>query len=158
MMQPGAFSPQNRRVGAALSRGALFVLFLGALTAKATGQTTMERLAPSKLGAENSVVGKATAHKKPEAPKAKPRAPAPTPPAPIAVTQPPRRSSSEGVTVVKPPLKASPPPDTSVPPPKLPPAPREKMHACAIQWSKLKLETQKSLPMWRDFASQCLTR
>jgi hypothetical protein len=45
-----------------------------------------------------------------------------------------------------------------VPPPRLPPAPREKMHACADEWAKLKMETRGTPPMWRDFAGECLTR
>jgi hypothetical protein len=40
----------------------------------------------------------------------------------------------------------------------LPRAPRERMHACAVEWAKLKLETKAALPAWRDFAAKCLTR
>jgi hypothetical protein len=40
----------------------------------------------------------------------------------------------------------------------LPPASREKMHACADEWMKLKLETRGPLPLWRAFAGECLTR
>lgn len=49
------------------------------------------------------------------------------------------------------------PVDTSVPPPSLPRASREKMRACADEWKKMKLE-KSGLPMWRDFATSCLTR
>jgi len=55
-------------------------------------------------------------------------------------------------------LPAPAPPDTSMPPPRLPPASREKMRACAVEWAKLKLETHGPLPLWRDFAGECLTR
>src|SRR5271165_28768 len=41
--------------------------------------------------------------------------------------------------VRKAPLASLPPPDTAKPPPRLPEAPREKMRACALEWSKLKL-------------------
>ncbi len=58
----------------------------------------------------------------------------------------------------KAPLPAPPPPDTSAPPPRLPAASREQMHACADQWTKLKLETRGPLPLWRAFAEECLTR
>jgi hypothetical protein len=54
-------------------------------------------------------------------------------------------------------LPVPPPPDTSAPPPRLPPASREKMHACADEWAKLKLETRGPLRLWRDFAGECLT-
>jgi hypothetical protein len=50
------------------------------------------------------------------------------------------------------------PPDTSAPPPRLPSASREKMRACAVEWTKLKMETRGPLPLWRDFAGECLTR
>jgi hypothetical protein len=40
----------------------------------------------------------------------------------------------------------------------LPPASRETMHACAVEWAKLKLESRGPLPIWRDFAGECLTR
>jgi len=53
---------------------------------------------------------------------------------------------------------ALPPPDTSKPPPLLPQASREKMHECAEEWAKLKMETRGPLPMWRDFANKCLKR
>ena len=58
----------------------------------------------------------------------------------------------------KAPLAALPPPDTTRPPPRLPEAPREKMRACALEWSKLKLEAHDPMPLWRDFGAQCLKR
>jgi len=51
-----------------------------------------------------------------------------------------------------------PPPDLSKPPPMLPVASRERMRACADEWSKLKMESKEQPPLWRDFASKCLTR
>lgn len=58
----------------------------------------------------------------------------------------------------KAPLATLPPPDTTRPPPRLPEAPREKMRACALEWSKLKLEAHDPMPLWRDFGAQCLKR
>jgi hypothetical protein len=40
----------------------------------------------------------------------------------------------------------------------LPRAPRERMRACAEEWDKLKRTTKANLPMWREFATRCLTR
>jgi hypothetical protein len=60
--------------------------------------------------------------------------------------------------VRKAPLASLPPPDTAKPPPSLPEAPREKMRACALEWSKLKLEAKNPMPLWRDFGAQCLKR
>ncbi len=58
----------------------------------------------------------------------------------------------------KAPLAALPPPDTTRPPPRLPEAPRDKMRACALEWSKLKLQAHDPMPLWRDFGAQCLKR
>ena len=85
----------------------------------------------------------------------------PAPPRTLALPSSPRRPAHEpqsDAAVVKPTLPVLPPPDVSKPPPRLPPASRERMHACAAQWSKLKLEGQGPLPMWREFAGKCLTR
>ncbi len=73
------------------------------------------------------------------APAAAPKAPPPAALAPV----PPHTSA---------------PVDTSQPPPSLPRAPREKMRACAEEWDKMKRESNSGLPMWRDFATDCLTR
>ena len=73
-----------------------------------------------------------------------------------AVQSPPRALRDEKVG--KAPLAKLPPPDTATPPPRLPDASREKMRACAIEWSKLKLEARNPLPLWRDFGAKCLTR
>ena len=56
------------------------------------------------------------------------------------------------------PPQTPPPVDTSQPPPTLPRAPREKMRACAEEWDRMKRESKDGLPMWRDFATGCLTR
>lgn len=56
------------------------------------------------------------------------------------------------------PPQAPPAVDSSQPPPTLPRAPREKMRACAEEWDRMKRESKEGLPMWRDFATQCLTR
>jgi hypothetical protein len=55
-------------------------------------------------------------------------------------------------------LPPLPPIDTSTPPPTLPRASRERMRACAEEWAKLKRGANANLPMWRDFATGCLTR
>jgi len=73
-----------------------------------------------------------------------------------AVQTRPRPAREENVR--KAPLASLPPPDPARPPPRLPEAPREKMRACAIEWSKLKLEARDPMPLWRDFAAQCLKR
>lgn len=57
-----------------------------------------------------------------------------------------------------PPPQAPPPVDASQPPPSLPRASREKMRACAEEWDRMKRESKDGLPMWRDFATDCLTR
>ncbi len=55
-------------------------------------------------------------------------------------------------------LPPLPPVDTSTPPPLLPRASRERMRACAEEWEKMKRATKTTLPMWREFATGCLTR
>jgi len=83
-------------------------------------------------------------------------------------TRPPTAPSTPGVKppqTAKPPFEealpspqAPPPVDTTRPPPSLPRAPRQKMRACAEEWQLIKGESKGSLPMWRDFATECLTR
>lgn len=102
---------------------------------------------------------KAAAKAKPLAPTTKPAPPPATPQAvtPQAVTPAPvHPGRQEGAA--KPALSELPPLDTSTPPPKLPPAAREKMHACAIEWMKVRQQARAPWPMWRDFATGCLTR
>ena len=82
---------------------------------------------------------------KPQAPAAAPRAeqtPAPIIPAPIITKKP----------------APLPPVDTSKPPPMLPRASRAQMHDCADEWRAMKMAKSEGLPMWRQFAMQCLTR
>jgi hypothetical protein len=55
-------------------------------------------------------------------------------------------------------LAPLPPPDVSAPPPLLPRASRERMRACAEEWEKKKRGATAPLPMWREFATGCLTR
>ncbi len=101
-----------------------------------------------------------------EAKKKKDNAPAPAerkPPSHIAPSHvAPREPKNDAARVQgappKTPLPVPPPPDTSAPPPRLPAASREKMHACADEWTKLKFETRGPLPLWRAFAGECLTR
>jgi hypothetical protein len=82
-----------------------------------------------------------------------PRRPAP-PQAPEADAPP----NAGGKPAPPPPSTNLPPLDTSVPPPMLPRAPRERMRVCAGEWEKRKLEAKAGLPLWRDFATRCLTR
>ena len=82
---------------------------------------------------------------KPQAPAATPQAeqtPAPIVPAPIITKKP----------------APLPPVDTSKPPPMLPRASRAQMHGCADEWRAMKMAKSEGLPMWRQFAMQCLTR
>lgn len=78
----------------------------------------------------------------------------------LAPDKPPPTPSVGAPTPVSAPRKFPPLPplDTSLPPPSLPRAPREKMRACAEEWEKMKRATKTGLPMWRDFATGCLTR
>jgi hypothetical protein len=78
------------------------------------------------------------------------RAPNEAPPAPSATVEAPHLRSA--------PLSELPPLDLSIPPPTLPRATRSKMHGCALEWEKLKLEGRTGALMWRDFAGKCLTR
>jgi hypothetical protein len=32
------------------------------------------------------------------------------------------------------------------------------MRACAVEWTQRKMDAGKKLPLWRDFAAECLTR
>jgi hypothetical protein len=32
------------------------------------------------------------------------------------------------------------------------------MRACAEEWDQMKRESKEGLPMWRDFATECLAR
>lgn len=112
--------------------------------------------APSKSTAQRSgaTPRKSSAKAAAPPPSAKQRAPAkvtdPTtakaapasPPAPPAQTR----------------LAPLPPVDTSTPPPVLPRASRERMRACAEEWEKKKRASTSALPMWREFATGCLTR
>lgn len=70
------------------------------------------------------------------------------------VPQTPRAPSVDALS----PPRTPPPVDISQPPPTLPRAPREKMRACAEEWDRMKRESKDGLPMWRDFATECLTR
>ncbi len=40
----------------------------------------------------------------------------------------------------------------------LPPAPRQRIHACGLEWEKMKMAGQTIDKSWRDFAEICLTR
>ncbi|HXY57716.1 MAG TPA: hypothetical protein VEH76_03965 [Methylocystis sp.] len=89
----------------------------------------------------------------------------PTPPSNAAPphAQPEKKPLPKAAPVVRtPPHPAQrvviPPPDLSMPPPELPAAPREKMRACADEWTQFKAAHSDPLPMWRDFAVKCLTR
>lgn len=82
---------------------------------------------------------------------------APNAPAPAARMSPPAPTPPVQGPTPKP-LSPEQPIDTSKPPPSLPRASRERMRACADEWSAMKRKTRTGLPMWRDFATECLTR
>jgi len=87
----------------------------------------------------------------------RPAPPTPTPTIRPNLTPPQREGSASSPAAPKI-LTPEPPIDTSVPPPLLPRASRERMRACAEEWDELKRNTKVGLPMWREFASKCLTR
>ncbi|KAF2991754.1 hypothetical protein OGR47_08410 [Methylocystis sp. MJC1] len=99
--------------------------------------------APAK-GAKKPAVTKSGASKPSEA--TTPQGAAKQPPAPAAP------QTDEGAALPTPPL------DTSAPPPMLPRASRERMRACAEEWEKHKRVSRAAVPLWRDFATECLTR
>lgn len=109
--------------------------------------------------AQSSPEGKEKIQGKPkpsEKSQASSRAAAPKAPPVVAA---PARSAPVARSPAQPSQRAAfPPPDLSKPPPMLPVASREKMRACAEEWSKLKVEQKEPLPLWRDFANKCLTR
>jgi hypothetical protein len=57
-----------------------------------------------------------------------------------------------------PPPVALPPIDPSIPPPTLPRASRSAMRRCALEWNSMKRSGHTGPPMWREFATKCLTR
>lgn len=90
-------------------------------------------------------------------PVAKPKTAHPPPPrrpAPAAPVTP----RTETPPVAAPAITDAPAVDTSHPPAMLPRAPRERMRACADEWEAKKRATKSGLPLWRDFATECLTR
>jgi hypothetical protein len=102
-----------------------------------------------------------------ETPRAAPPRPAafiPTPPRrppDLSPREPPRAASPERSEPSRPPLPppvALPPVDPSIPPPTLPRASREAMRRCALEWERMKREGHAGPPMWREFATKCLTR
>ncbi len=98
----------------------------------------------------------APAERKPQPHVAPSHAP---PPSHVAPREPKNDAAHvQGAPPPKAPLPVPPPPDTSLPPPRLPPASREKMHACADEWTKLKSEARGPLPLWRAFAGEFITR
>ncbi len=124
--------------------------------------TTTAEATNAKPGAGKTAPGKP----RDEAKKKKDNAPAPAerkpqphaPPSHVAPREPKDDAARVQGAPPKTRLPVPPPPDTSAPPPRLPPASREKMHACADEWAKLKLETRGPPPSWRAFAGECLTR
>jgi hypothetical protein len=136
---------------AAMRRAALVVSLL--MTGAPAVCSRAEAAPPVKLGAKpNSVrASKTMAQTKPR----KKQAPSPSP-----AQQPnsPRPGNTPAQEEPKQKLAPLPAPDTSSPPPQLPAAPRERMQECADEWSRMKMETQGQLPMWRNFAAKCLTR
>jgi hypothetical protein len=147
-----------------VARCAALAICLWTLDAGAFAQeTSVATSSPKVEGAKKS---QKKARTTPVEEKAKSEAPAsasrPTPPSVNATDGGPAvRAPSRPVReekAGKAPLATLPRPDTATPPPRLPDASREKMRACAIEWSKLKLEARNPMPLWRDFGSKCLTR
>ncbi|PPD43042.1 MAG: hypothetical protein CTY15_11100 [Methylocystis sp.] len=137
-------SPFASFVAATLLAGACLVPASG--SAQPPGKTTTAKSKISaqkttaKAGSKNTLApAKKTQQAKPQD-AAKPK-PAPPP----AQTEAPKLSPFQPV-------------DPSTPPPALPRASRERMRACAEEWEKKKMKTATGLPMWRDFATGCLTR
>lgn len=71
-----------------------------------------------------------------------------------AVKQPPAAPPADAGAALAP----LPPIDTSTPPPMLPRASRERMRICAEEWEKHKRASRAAQPLWRNFATECLTR
>jgi hypothetical protein len=111
----------------------------------------------SSLGAPKGVAKQAT---RPAAIPTPPRRPSNRPPTATAPSEPPAVSpeASRPVAPPLPPPAALPPVDLSVPPPTLPRASRQAMRRCALEWEKMKREGHVGAPMWREFATKCLTR
>lgn len=117
-----------------------------AARAPATTKTKPQKNAAAQK--PSPVAGQRPAPATPPTSKQGPPAKAPAPQAaPKAAAAPPRAK-----------LPPLPPIDTSTPPPTLPRASRERMRACAEEWANLKRSANANLPMWRDFATGCLTR
>ncbi|WP_139223490.1 hypothetical protein [Methylocapsa palsarum] len=57
-----------------------------------------------------------------------------------------------------PPSPFAPIPAELGPPMSLPPATRERMHSCGVEWQKMKQTGAAGDKTWRDFATVCLTR
>lgn len=145
--------------GCSGARGALVAFGVGLFGAAALAQSSAPpHRADTSTHRETGKEKKAAPKAKSVAPTTKPApplrpphvAPQPVTPAPV------HPAHQEGGAKPAPP--ELPPLDTSTPPPKLPPAAREKMHACALEWMKVKQQARAPWPMWKDFATGCLTR
>jgi len=73
-------------------------------------------------------------------------------PSPVAPQQ-----SDSGAPKLSPPILLQ-PVDPSTPPPTLPRASRQAMRRCTLEWEKMKREGHVGAPMWREFATGCLTK
>ena len=162
-------SPRSRGFGRAFLMLALGASVLGGKANAApttTAETTTAKTTTDKTTTDKPAAGKTAPGKPRDEAKKKDNAPAPAerkpqphaPPSHVA----PREPRDDAARVQGAPPKAllpvPPPPDTSTPPPRLPAASRERMHACADEWTKLKMEARGPLPLWRAFAGECLTR
>ncbi len=106
---------------------------------------------------KNNGAMKRFAKTKPAPKKSKPSA-IPSPPSQPGSPSPSSAPSQQDNSSAKSKLAPFPPPDTKSPPPMLPQASRERMRECADEWSRMKKEARGPLPLWRNFASKCLTR
>ena len=150
------FCPRGVRIGAMLARCAAVAIAAGTLNARAFAED--KAAAPPAPKAEAAQPPRKTSPKKnrraPQLPRTARHRPATETGTAAQTRQRPAREEDGR----KAPLATLPPPDTTRPPPRLPEAPREKMRACALEWSKLKLEAHDPMPLWREFGAQCLKR
>ncbi len=152
-----SFTRLRKGAAAAICAMAAFGASLAQGQPAATTPTPPNRAAPAQLKQRQSAPTPAPDQQKQK--PTPPRRPAsPQQPAGATVHAPTSAPKATPAAVAPVPPNMSAPVDTSQPPPSLPRAPRDKMRACAEEWDKMKRESNSGLPMWRDFATDCLTR
>jgi hypothetical protein len=152
MIAAGKFSPSLASLVATMA--CVWVFSTGsAITppkARAAGAAPIAPKSKSEAGSEPRKPAAKTSSRKGANQDRAPKAQTPKPEAKRLETPPPAEAPRK-----LPPLA---PIDTSTPPPMLPRASRERMHACAEEWQKVKRTTQGDFPVWKSFATRCLTR